>query len=399
MRLWILALISRLAVLTWAILVDYCISDHAASGVESLDGVFTSSLSASLLQPFTRWDAAHYLNIALHGYVKDYQFAFYPLFPSLISWCSAVPLPWLSPMEASILLILLWNIIAFVLSALVLSALLRKMGLSEPVADLACLCFVFNPASVFFSSIYTESTYALLAWSGMLFWDDSFTLSTACLLLASCTRSNGSLNTVIIAGMGCQALLKDRRPVRFIGTVLKISISVLSCILPGVLFNLCAYQQLCQIPAAHKELCGEGPIQTPYGYLQEKYWNVGFLKFYELKQIPNFFLGLPVLVFGCFAVIYHLDQVRSKGSLSWWKWFQHPATPWVVHMILVMLLVLGWAHVQIATRLLCSACPLVFVGLGEGLSSTGSWRSATFTYLHIYILVGVALHCNFYPFT
>ena len=31
-------------------------------------------------------------------------------------------------------------------------------------------------------------------------------------------------------------------------------------------------------------------IPLPYSYIQDSYWNLGFLRYFELKQIPNSFL-------------------------------------------------------------------------------------------------------------
>ena len=37
-------------------------------------------------------------------------------------------------------------------------------------------------------------------------------------------------------------------------------------------------------------------IALPYAAIQSQYWNVGFFKYYEFKQIPNFILALPMVM-------------------------------------------------------------------------------------------------------
>ncbi len=42
------------------------------------------------------------------------------------------------------------------------------------------------------------------------------------------------------------------------------------------------------------EWCGD-QVPLPYRHIQSKYWNVGFLQYFEFCQIPNFVLAAPVL--------------------------------------------------------------------------------------------------------
>jgi Gpi18-like mannosyltransferase len=71
--------------------------------------------------------------------------------------------------------------------------------LDKQHAALACMMFIFSPASVFYAVPYTESLYAALAFWGMVFWvqKDGGMLGNACAALlfavATLTRSNGEL--------------------------------------------------------------------------------------------------------------------------------------------------------------------------------------------------------------
>ena len=55
-----------------------------------------------------------------------------------------------------------------------------------------------------------------------------------------------------------------------------------------------------------------GRMPMPYGYIQDKYWNVGFLRYFELRQIPNFIIAAPVI----YVVLSHsLRFVRCGYDL------------------------------------------------------------------------------------
>ena len=60
-----------------------------------------------------------------------------------------------------------------------------------------------------------------------------------------------------------------------------------------------------------------GRMPMPYGYIQDKYWNVGFLRYFELRQIPNFIIAAPVI----YLVLSHsLRFIRFGYDLSDYTW-------------------------------------------------------------------------------
>ena len=61
----------------------------------------------------------------------------------------------------------------------------------DRIADLATLLYIWNPASVFYSAAYTESTFACAAFTGLYLLGPQPWLGTVCLSIATATRSNG----------------------------------------------------------------------------------------------------------------------------------------------------------------------------------------------------------------
>ena len=95
---------------------------------------------------------------------------------------------------------------------------------------------------------------------------------------------------------------------------------------PFILFQLYGYVLYC-IPqadvthdSAYSPWCDK-LIPLPYSYIQDSYWNVGFLRYFELKQTPNFLLATPmILLSSCAVLIYccnreNIEIVKTLGVL------------------------------------------------------------------------------------
>lgn len=202
----------RLLVLVIALVSDHILPDHKAQGVSHFDYKPCSKWTSFFQSPFIKWDAIHYLDIARDGYQKDYQFAFFPLFPFIIRtfsrflhWLININLVggnladkcWLlSPDDLLVISGIFVSNVSFIMSAWILHKLLPFLikelpykqfrqrgegrhpgGVEEDgdlgdsfqcINDAALWIYCFNPASIFSSGIYTESFYSMLAWSAML---------------------------------------------------------------------------------------------------------------------------------------------------------------------------------------------------------------------------------------
>ena len=137
--------------------------------------------------------------------------------------------------------------------------------------------------------------------------------------------------------------------------------------------------------------------------MQNQYWNLGFLAYYRLKQIPNFFLAAPVVVITCLSVMdfarAHCERRRmdKKGlketilELLFVDYFekkqrderdnvdtnevQHrprscfllSADCFPFHVYTSFLLIFGlcFMHVQVITRMLFSSSPILYLFMGS----------------------------------
>jgi hypothetical protein len=161
------------------------------------------NLDDPLLRPLFRWDAGWYLNIAQHGYsyngspARQQNIVFLPLYPLTCRLCHLVTglsIPWCA--------VLLSNL-AF-LVALALLYMLATKELGPCVARYTVILLAFFPASLFFSTMYTESFYlalSLLAYAS--FRQQRWLVGGLWAGLASATRVPGIL---LLVPLLCESL-------------------------------------------------------------------------------------------------------------------------------------------------------------------------------------------------
>ena len=111
----------------------------------------------NLVTAWERFDALWFLRIAAHGYANgDGSATFFPLYPLLVRWVSAVVGG--HPLAAALLV----SNFSF-LGGLVVLYVLSRTELSEETARRAVLYVAIFPTAFFFFAPYSESTFFLLA--------------------------------------------------------------------------------------------------------------------------------------------------------------------------------------------------------------------------------------------
>jgi GPI mannosyltransferase 2 len=381
-----LAFLSRLITLLLWYVSDQLIPDHNASGVSH----FSTSLENSVFNSFVKWDAAHYLTISKYGYTTEQSFAFFPIFPYSIRYTEFLLRPILIQFctydERLVFAGLTISNLLFVGNVLVFEIWCKQLFYSPRLTRLAIVLFCFNPASVFFSAIYTESIYCFFNLIGIVCLNRSnYSVAALALFLASGIRSNGILNAIPIM----IDILYDQRYLSFKLVVL------VFIVLPAFLWNFVIAARICSDDSVYDHPC-TNYLPNMYGYIQQKYWNVGFLRQYEFRQLPNFLLASPVIIYSVYFIGQVYSRIRTPMDIKY-----------ASHLLGVILLGTLFAHVQICTRMIFSSCPIVFLFFSSLFDDSDKETLHKFrpniwllnTYFLGFYSIGIFLHSNFYPWT
>ena len=184
------------------------------------------------------------------------------------------------------------------------------------------------------------------------------------------------------------------------------------CLLPFVSYQTYAYNLYCVNRSDPSEWCLK-TIPLSYSYIQEKYWNVGFLRYYQFKQIPNFLLALPIIIL-MFKTSFDYFTINMKNIFKILTLKQSPekrrklksleanemCLVHVVHALALTLFCVFFVHIQVTTRMLLSASPLTYWSVAS-IETKGNENKTKLIKLWFYgyFTIGILLHSNFLPFT
>ena len=473
------------------------------------------------VNPSMRDPGQHISSSSSHSFeVSEQAHAFLPMFPWIMQQFSQflyriLPAQLLPPTFESLVVfagMVFNNFICLTVATMALYSLtIHVMGGSEAeklsreqkdhhhsVAIVVCLVFgVWNPALVFFATNYSEPFFAASTILGhlcvhhskikgsVIFW---FT-GIACWMTGSYTRSNGTLQCLWLLQDGlARILLLQRKQSKsnanarapnasIFGQAIVICLqSIMGAILvafPVRYHDRKGWERHCLGSGVRPLWCSyndenPGSSFSLYRHIQDNHWNVGFFRYYEWKQIPNFLLAAPILILsiaGAYQWIHwSLITVYGKGKGP--SSYKNIFVGWPIqalsesayisatsataaanktaqsnlssesrlllenplllghYAILAILSFLGLtiAHVQISTRMICSTSPAVIWVIAQSLlqlpsqsrTSDGASKfnegrfvsmvvenrsKLVWTYVGLYMFLGVILHVNFLPWT
>jgi len=225
------------------------------------------------------WDSVHFYNIAENGYTAEHLLPFFPLLPLISNL-----LNFYDCLVTGIFI----NNISFIISVLILYKTSIQY-FSRRTSIISCLFYIFNPASIIYSSLYCESLFALVFLIGFFYAVNNRMLKSSILFSLSCLlRSNGIVFILFLKTL----------------------------YFPIVLLPLCLFQ-LHSLLLIWKAKCSF-KLFVPYSYVQKHYFNQGFLKFLTPNNTPNIIIGLPIILFSIFILqVFYTDHLSlNENSLK-----------------------------------------------------------------------------------
>ncbi|KAH8156176.1 hypothetical protein CIB48_g12072 [Xylaria polymorpha] len=249
----------------------------------------------------TRWDAIYYVQASRRGYLFEQEWAFASGLPTVISFLTNVLTSFGVKQNDSLepLIGILVANVSHLLSALVLYKLGLVVSKNSRMSLVAAVLHILSPAGLFLSAPYSESPYALLSFTGYLFFakavlsgrrtiahDASLIVSGLWFGFAVNFRSNGTLNGILFAGELLRELSLSptansiRRRLALLAGGSAVAIGF---IIPQVV----AYRTYCYgvVDAELRPWCTK-PLPSIYTFVQEHYWLSTLLDTWKHTPIP-----------------------------------------------------------------------------------------------------------------
>ena len=303
------------------------------------------------------WDSEYFIFIAQHGYQRYEQtMAFFPLYPFLMHILSITlfyPLTFLMTYRSVVLISgVAINFVAFPVTTVALYLLTHEITRNRRLSFLAAALFCINPASVFMTAVYTECLFAMFAFLGLLLLEKEWDwLAAVSFALAAATRSNG----IVLSGfLAFKWLLYVHKAHSnnysffqlLVYSLKRLVVTAIQCttvLLPFAAFQYYAYTIYCDVStnSLDSDLTNSSPswcqlesILPPlhYSHVQSFYWNVGFLRYFQIKQIPNFLLASPMTLLSVYCLTRfslallavkrtQVEKEQKQHKSSWLRYY------------------------------------------------------------------------------
>ncbi|KAK3984585.1 glycosyltransferase [Cladorrhinum sp. PSN332] len=393
-----------------------------ASGQQLLQPYGSEHFLTRITARFTSWDAIYFVTQTRRGYRFEQEWAFGAGLPTavrgLLYTLRSLGVVGETEGEGALYEALGGVFVAnaaHLLSAFVLYRLGCLVLGNKKVSLLGAVLHVFSPAGLFLSAPYAESSFALLSFLGYLLFalscvterqsvyrDSGLVLSGILFGLGTFFRSNGILNGIPFA---CEVIRHlpslPRRPVDTVRRMIALGVGGVCVAAGSAIPQAIAYQRLCSDASGLGELrpwC-QSFLPSIYTFVQEHYWNTGFLRYWTLSNIPLFLLAAPMLTIlfksGMDQLTLGRDEPQQKKTPESSQVFALLQSMAAVQVVLAVLAIAMY-HVQIITRI-SSGYPLWYWWLAGRLSQGEKTASHIVKFMVIYASIQGVLFASFLP--
>nr|POE74714.1 gpi mannosyltransferase 2 [Quercus suber] len=360
-----------------------------------------------LVLRLTRWDGIYFTSAASHGKIYEQEWAFSFVLAKCTSWVATG--------------IVISNL-SHLFAVLVLYRLIYELAPATPlrkrlVAFTTAGLHVISPAGIFLCAPYGESTFALFSFLGMLSYafavqakfsdaqhakvprharmqEASWTVTAGmCFAIASMIRGNGLLSGIVFAWDVIAQVPSLPKVIRSTDEILRIAPTFLAGGLLALGFafpQIVAYLEYCTTDVS-RSWCSAFPPSI-YSFVQSHYWNVGFLRYWTLSNLPLFALAIPlgyIMLDSALSALFNVQAMTltARGqprptnasntvreqynpSIAEDKVLQHVLPRFALPQLILVILAATNFHVQILNRI-SSGYPLWYFILAMEVCSAG----------------------------
>ncbi|KAI1473123.1 glycosyltransferase family 76 protein [Daldinia caldariorum] len=410
--------------LVWkALLLCIVIGSGVGPAYDTSSTLLSPEITSSHESPFdlatklTRWDSIYFIQASRRGYLFEQEWAFGLGFPTIISYLSQGLSILGIQTHGSIepLIGILVAHISHLLSVIVLYQLGLVVLKNRRLSFIAALLHILSPAGVFLSAPYNESIYALLSFTGYLFFakgllgpkrtfahDVSLVASGMWFGFATTFRSNGLFNGIPFAIALAHEVtmpptltsIRRRLSLMLGGLIIAVSFAI-----P----QLAAFQIFCSVPSGTRlrPWC-RSMFPSIYSFVQARYWNVGFLRYWTPSNIPLFLLATPMIYLlitsGVELIRWPLGVSPKQPTASNSSQLAVLVRSMALSQLILAVLAITNYHIQIITRI-SSGYPLWYWWLAGRITdkNTSTFGSNVVRFMIVYAAVQGALFASFLP--
>ncbi|KAK4666011.1 ER membrane glycoprotein subunit of the GPI transamidase complex-like protein [Podospora pseudopauciseta] len=377
-------------------------------------------LSGGLVSRFASWDAIYFLSSAKRGYIYEQEWAFGAGLPIVVRGIlqGARHVGIAPPAEGGVLPEAVIGVTvantAHFLSVIVLFRLGQVVWRDRTLSLVAALLHIVSPAGMFLTAPYMESSYAFLAFTGYLLFALSSQAESRALTrdvylvlagiffgLATAFRSNGILNGIPFAWEVLRHLPNlPHKPFDTIRRLVALGIGGICVALGSIIPQAIAYGQFCSGASGvdPRPWC-EAYLPSIFTFVQEHYWNVGFLRYWTISNLPLFLLATPMLAILVRSGVEQPTSARQPviaakpvESAQLTSLIQSAAAAQVVLAVLAI----AMYHVQIITRI-SSGYPLWYWWVAGSLIRGEKVGGYIVKFMVLYALIQGVLFTSFLP--